>query len=285
MSESIQTVSLSSLAVLPLRKVNISGEQVRSIHINQLTGDFAVAIPSFNSGKVVLYPPNPNTPSISLMGSIKTLSSFSGYGSLLMPLDAKFDNMRGKLWIADAGNRRVLRINVSSLLADFSLGNIDIPHAVVPNLNNGGIFIKAFASFNRGTVYYYSQTGVLQSSFDYVDSFNWPIFTPTMSNLDRIPLSSTMCFDHRRSRLWWSALTKIFMVDLQNQQINYIDLSSYGYDSTRGLDVDLDSGNVIATAAKTVGSNKKWFALQIFRDNNEILSTTFLPAREMTICL
>lgn len=280
MSESIQTISLSSYAILPNRKVDVSGEQIRSIHLNQLTGDFAVAKPILNGGKVVLYPQSPNNPSISLMGSIKTLESFSGYGSLLMPLDAKFDNTRGKLWIADAGNRRTLKINVSNLLAEFSVSNMDIPHALAPNLNSGGIFIKTFANFNRGAIYYYAQNGVLQFSFDYQDLFDWPLFEPTMSNLDKIPLPSTICFDHRRSRLWWSALAKIYMMDMLNQQINYLDLTEDDFENTRGMDVDLDSGNLFATAIK----GQRWYALQIFRDNSEILSTTYLPKSEITQC-
>jgi hypothetical protein len=276
MSEYIQSVDKKSGKIINSRTVVIN-EYISSISSNQLTGDFAITKPiNDNSGSVVIYPPNPNNPTSSFIGEIKTLTNFSGYGFLNYPIDSQFDYIRNKIWISDAGNQRVLKVDNGNFLVDFSIANISLPHAVVPNINNGGVFIKGYVNLTTGVIFYYSSNGILQGTFTYFDTLNGSSLIPSIDDPYAInfPLPSTAGFDHRRNRFWWTANDNIYMTDLTNNQIIVYNLSSDNYTLTRGLDVDLDSGNAFITV---YGDKNRWFVIQMFRDNNKILSRSYIP--------
>ena len=89
-----------------------------------------------------------------------------------------------------------------------------------------------------------------------------------------------MVFDYRRERLWWSLLlgaynTAIVQWDINNTIINQLSirLETGLQILAKTIDVDLDSGNLILAGSSTTQS----YLFQIFRDNNTVLSTTFLP--------
>lgn len=276
MANFIRSINLNLDEVIHSRDVVLDGV-VNSVNSNQITGDFIVSNSTLNGGTVTIYPQNPNNPSSSFIGAIKNLTQFSGYGFLNFPIDSQMDYARNKLWIADAGNQRVLKVDLNSYLVDFSIANISLPHVVVPNINNGGIFIKGFVSLTTGVIFYYSNNGILQASFTYFDTLSGTSLIPSVDNPYAInhPLPSTCIFDHRRNRLWWTANDNIYMTDLTTSQIIVYNLSSDNYTATRGMDVDLDSGNAFVTV---YGSSARWFIIQMFRDNNKILSRSYLEA-------
>lgn len=275
MSRFITSVNINSSSAINQRGIDVPDSYISSINSNQITGDFIVSAPVLNGGSVIIYPQNPNNPSSSFIGTSKTLTQFSGYGFLSFPLDAQLDYARNKLWIADAGNQRVLKIDFNSYLVDFSITNISLPHVVVPNINNGGVFIKGFVNITTGVIFYYSSNGILQGSFTYFDTLDGATLIPSIEDPYAIvpPLPSTCIFDHRRNRLWWTANDNIHMVDLTSNQVIVYNLSSDGYTATRGLDIDLDSGNAFITV---YGDGDRWFIIQMFRDNNKILGRSYL---------
>jgi hypothetical protein len=275
MSIYINSVNINLAEVVNARTVITSGNYISSISSNQITGDFIVTNPDLEGGSVIIYPQSPSNLTSALIGEAKTLKNFSGYGFLNFPIDSQMDYARNKLWITDAGNERILKVDMDSFLVDFSIASISLPHSIVPNINNGGVFIKAFTNLNSGVIYYYSSNGVLQSFFTYLDNLDGESLIPDISNPYAInfPLPSTMCFDHRRNRLWWTANEYVYMVDLSNSQIVSYDLSINGYSATRGLDIDIDSGNSFITV---YGDSDRWFIIQMFRDNNAILSRCYL---------
>ena len=246
-------------------------ESVRSISINQASGDFFVTSADISNSAIIVYPQSQSNPDATLLGNRVALTGFSGFGALANPLDARIDTSNGKLWIADSGNLRILKVDAYSFLAEYAINSILNPHALAPNPNTGGIFIKASFDNSYGMVYYYSSTGLLQSSFKYLDN----------NSNDAIALPSTLGFDHRRSRLWWTALDKVYMADFLNNQVVKFDLSSESAVFIRGLDVHLDSGNAFVAAKLANGA---WVMAQLFRDNNRLLDYAYLPTFSQTEC-
>ena len=273
----LKSVNTNFGEVIQARTVSTQEDFISSVNVNQLTGDFVTSKPFSNDGCIIIYPQSPNNPTSSLIGAVKTLTNFRGYGFLKSPIDSQFDYTRNKLWISDAGNERVLKIDCNSYAVDFSIANIILPHSVVPNINNGGVFIKAFTTLTNGVIYYYSTNGILQFYFNYLDTFSGSSLIPSLSSDGmsmNTPLPSTMCFDHRRNRLWWTANEYSYMFDLSNNQIISYNLNDNLYTETRGIDIDLDSGNAFITV---YGDRNRWFTIQMFRDNNAILSRSYLP--------
>lgn len=266
MPDFIHSVLMNEKVITSSRSID-SYKTINSISTNQITGDFVVTNPYNN--QIVIYPQSPNNPENTLLGSTKTLNSFSGYGYLSYPMDARFDSSRGKMWIADTGNGRVLRVDSFSFLADFAIANISLPHAIIPEVNMGGVFIKGFSNLTTGVVYYYSVSGVLQFLFAYSDIVN--SLSAATAN---VPLPSTMAYDHTRSRLWWTAGAKVYMIDVYNRQMTTLDLSLFGYASTKGMDVDVTTGNAFISCLE---SNGRSYVVQLFRDNNIFISSAYLP--------
>ena len=240
---------------------------MRSIDVNQSTGDFLVCN---TQGVVTFFPQSLYRQANSILGGEKILTTFSGFGSLKGVLDAKIDSARGKIWIADTGNNRVLKVDIYSLLAEYAIDNVLQPHCVCSEVNTGGVFIKGSYSATTGIVYHYTANGKLLSSIKYSD--NTSIETP---------LPSTLVFDHRRNRVWWTALAKVYMLDLLNNQTTDFDLGVESIDRTRGIEIHLESGNAFVVAH---GLTNAWSVLQIFRDNNAILGYSYLPESAMSPC-
>lgn len=267
MGDFIHSVGMTKKEIIASRTFD-SGKIINSVSINQITGDFIVTNPVNN--QITIYPQSPNYPQYSLLGEIKTIKSFSGYGFLNYPLDARFDSARGKIWIADSGNSRALKIDSSNFLVNFSISGLSMIHSIIPNLNNGGVFVKGFTNSTTGVVYHYSTSGALQFLFTYPDILSGNFIV----NEATFPLSSTMAYDHTRNRLWWTAKEYVYMADVLNNQIIELDLSDYGYDLTNGIDIHVESGNAFVTCRNV---NLRWYTAQIFRDNNIYISSAYLP--------
>ena len=270
MSNAIKSVNLRDAKRIGYRDVFLDGQLIRSININQLDGSFVTTEPLENEGRIVVYPQSPNNP----LYNVKVYKEFAGYNSLYIPMDARFDGIRRKMWIADAGNSRVLKLGINDYSVETQLGDLILPHSVVPEYNLGGVFIKGFSGVNTGIIHYYSANGEL------VDYFTYPCnlgYTSTEVQLTEefvqtLPIPSTMAYDHVRWRLWWTAGTYIYMIDVRNRQVIQHNLSPQ-YIDTRGIDVDLRSGNSLVVVKR---KNGYWFMAQIFRDNNVVLDEAYL---------
>jgi DNA-binding beta-propeller fold protein YncE len=86
----------------------------------------------------MLYPQSPQS-SIYAPTELKT---FDRVGSLYYPQDAKFDYVRGFIWIADTGNNRVLKVDLNTKKVRITIKSVIYPYALTVDLNTGNIFIE-----------------------------------------------------------------------------------------------------------------------------------------------
>ena len=270
MSISIDAVNLKNQEKISYRTVPLTGIEIQSINIHQSEGYFVVTEPLNNGGQITVLPQSPNNPSY----EIKSYKEFNTYGSLLFPLDARYDFARRKLWIADAGNQKVVKLDSEKYTYDLSIVGLTLPHSVVPEINLGGVFIKTFTGINTGTVYYYDQVGKLQEYFAYPDSFGHTStdIVLTVPFVKSLPLPSSMVYDHVRWRIWWVAGSYVYMADVRNKQVSSFSLAP-SYSGTRSVEIEYNTGYAYVVARRIDGN---WVAVQIFRDNNKILDWAYV---------
>jgi len=275
MSRSIKSINLRREAAIYYRNFFFEEARlVQSVNINQTDGSFVTTEPIENDGQIVVYPQSPNNP----LYNVNVYKEFAGYGTLSLPMDARFDGIRRKMWVADAGNSRALKMSINDYSMEVSIEDIILPHSVVPESNLGGVFIKAFSGINTGIVYYYSSNGELNDYFTYPCASGLTNTNPQITKefVEALPIPSTMVYDHVRWRLWWTAGSYVYMIDIRNRQVIQHDLSP-DYTNTRGLDIDFESGNAFVVAQR---ENSLWFMTQIFRDNNTVIDEAYLDYGE-----
>ena len=270
------SIAIRNISIREERKINYrnvfldNGRIIQSININQTDGSFVTTEPVESEGQIVVYPQSPNNP----LYEIQTYKEFGGYGSILLPTDARFDSIRRKIWIADTGNSKIVKVNINDYSVESSIEDIILPHSVIPELNLGGVFVKGFSGINTGIINYYNANGELEDYFTFPCVLGKSSTEIEISNsyVRGLPIPSTMVYDHVRWRLWWTSGSFVYMMDIRNRQVVQQDLSSL-YIATRGLDIDLASGNAFVIAKKAYGF---WFLVQIFRDNNQIFCDSYV---------
>tara|TARA_R110000824_G_C15232856_1_gene678970 strand:- start:20933 stop:22765 length:1833 start_codon:yes stop_codon:yes gene_type:complete len=274
MSNEIATVNVNNGSTLGNRSFNLDGDYIAAIDADHISGNFIVAKPIKNGGTITLYPQNPNVPERSVLGEIKDITQFTGYGEMEYPLDVKLDFVRRSAWVADTGNDRVLRVSLNNFGVSLNIENITIPHALAVNPNDGSIFIKAYSSVSRGVVYHYDNLGNQLSEFyfDYTFPSGTLDLTLTSDFAKTMPHSSSIIFDHVKDRCWWTAENKIFMVDIKNKEL--ISQEVVGYQNGAGIDVDFSTGRAFAVFQT---DSDDWEILQTDNDNNEILAAAYIP--------
>ena len=275
MSIAIKNINLKDEVAIDFRTVVLDGKHVQSVNIDQTNGSFIITEPIENKGQVVVYPQSPNN----TLYYIKTYKTFKGYGDLNLPLDARFDWTRRKLFISDAGNSRILKVDVNTFVVERETKEIILPHSIVPELNLGGVFVKAFSGINTGVIYYYASDGTIVDYFTFPCSLGHQTtdIQYTSGYVSSLPIPSTMVYDFARWRLWWTSGTYVYTIDIRNRQVTQNNLSP-DYISTRGLDIHLESGNVFVVAEK---STQKWYLVQIFRDNNYTSCGAYIPIEDI----
>jgi hypothetical protein len=274
MSIQIKTINLAEQEAIISRDVNLNGTHVQSVNIYQTDGSFVTTEPYNN--KVVWYPQNPNNVENTILGKLQTFNSFAGYGYLYFPLDARFDYARRILWIADSGNKRVLKIDINSGSAiDVAESGFFITSIAV-NINDGSLYVKSIKDSTTGIIQHYNKSADFQESFEFSCNYDTTVdnISDTYSYVSSIPLPSSMVFDHTRKRLWWVGDGMIYMADTINKNIVPYSIASNGFGAARSIDIDFASGNTFIIAKKT--SNGEWHILQAFRDNNAIVSSAYL---------
>lgn len=263
MSLLIKNINLKDEVIMGYRTVDLYSKRVQSININQTDGIFVTTEPLQDDGQIVVYPQSPNNENY----EIQTYKSMESYGTLNLPLDARFDYIRRKMFIADAGNSRVLKLNINNYEVENEVKDILIPHSIIPEINIGGFFVKAFSGVNTGVIHYYNANGEVQDFFTYNCELGHSSTEVeyTTDYLSSLPLPSTMAYDHVRWRLWWTAGTYVYMIDVRNGQVIQNNLFP-SYFETKGIEIEFETGNAFAIA-KSV-TNNRWEIVQIFRDNN-----------------
>jgi len=288
MSENIRTIDLSDNLVVIDRDI-ASVQSINSIDINQVDGTFCVVEPydidgGYN-GRVVIYPQSP----VQQVVFPVILDTMNRVGSLLYPLDAKFDYLRRKIWIADTGNNRVLKVNLNTNQIDLSIDEgIVFPHALAVDFNTGNIFIKGYDVYdaNRGAIYYFRSDGVLLSIFlfnrydlgESSSSGDESSVSDSMSSDSSIsfpsfPSSYSIVYDHVRSRAWWVDGIRIYMLDMRNKQIQDYDIRGGNYYEALSVRVEFSTGNAFVVV-KNIHNNR--FILQMSRDNNILLGSAYI---------
>ena len=287
MAEKIRQVNLEDNSILMLRDVS-SDREIVSIDIDQTSGRYLTVEPfdadGLYGGRVVIHP---SSEQMTINEPVELQFGSSRFGGLYYPLDAKFDYVRRKVWIADTGNDRILKADLDSEGIDIAVNNIAYPHAIAVNLNNGGAFIKAYTSRNMefGSVYYYKSSGEQLSAFSYdlrdavsssSSSFSGPGSSSSSSMeivIPLLPLSSSIVYDHVRFRAWWVQQTKIYMLDEKNNQIQVYDISSDWFFDATSVEIELSTGNAFVVA-EDVHAQK--YLLQMSRDNNKLLGSAYI---------
>lgn len=277
MSIQIKTISLVEQEAMIDRDVNLNGDHVQSVNIYQTDGSFVTSEP-FNN-KLIWYPQNPNNAENTMLGRWKTFNSFAGYGYLYFPLDARFDCARRILWIVDSGNNRVLKVDIDSGSVISAINNGYFATSAAIDINDGSIYVKSIKNSSTGIIQHYNYKTDFQESFKF-DCY----YSSTGSNIENtyryifyLPLPSSMVFDHVRRRLWWTGDTVVYMADTINKNVVAHTIISDGFLAARGIDVDFASGNAFVIAQST--GDSKWYILQMFRDNNALLSTAYVKMR------
>jgi hypothetical protein len=271
MSLVIRNIEINTPRKIDYRNVFLdNGHIVQSVNINQTDGTFVTTEPIENDGQIVIYPQSPNNP----LYDVNIYKNLTGYGDLYVPCDARFDYIRRKLWVADLGNSKIVQIETNDYTVKTIIEDIILPHSVIPELNLGGVFIKGFSGINTGIIYYYQANGELDDYLTFPCALGRSSTDVEVSTdfIENLPIPTTMVYDHVRCRLWWTSASYVYMMDVRNRQIVQQDLSP-SYVDTRGLDVDLSSGNVFVTAKKSHGY---WYLLQIFRDNNYTFCDSYI---------
>lgn len=171
MTETIYNIEINEDSTMPQRTVEHLDE-VRSIDVDQTSGKYAVTSPRDESGvlggNVTIYPPSPALVDINIPVVIK---DFRQVSSLNGPFDSRFDYVRRKLWIADAGNSRVLKVNIDTSEVETLVPNTTYPHAMAANVNRGGVFVKAYVgNSDVGVVYRFSSNGSELARYTYADN-------------------------------------------------------------------------------------------------------------------
>lgn len=268
----IETINLNTIGVITPREVS-DLTYVRSLDENQTSGSFVSTQPLVENGVLVVYPQNPNNPSY----TTSTISTLKGNTSLNFPLDSKFDYCHGRLWTSDAGNNRVVCQNCYDYSVIFTCDTNYVPFCTVPNTNNAEGYVMAFSSLTTGVVYHIDTSGIIQHTFGF--NLTFPSSTLQIERnatfLDSLPSPHCMVFDHVRSRLWWVALTKVYMVDTLTETVSVYDLSTEGLYNTRSISIHLESGNSFIIANDV---NNDWYVVQMHRDNHDYIGKGYIAS-------
>jgi len=284
MSEIIYSVDINEGALIGARNV-IHSDEIRSIDVDQTSGKYVVSSPRNENGTVgggvTIYPQSPQLGyDLPLV-----LKDFRDVSSLHGPHDSRFDYVRRKLWIADTGNNRVLKVNIDTEAVETVITNITYPHALAANINKGGAFVKAYSNFDTmGAVYSFSPSGTQLSKFEYV--LGESLSSSSSSSMESessvsedfipsMPFASSIVYDHVRSRVWWVADSNIYMADTRNMQVNVYDISANNIDNLKSIDVELSSGNVLVVG-RLISTGVDWYVAQVSRDNNKFLGYAYI---------
>jgi len=293
MAETIRTIELINDSAIADRDISTTGV-INAIDVNQVDGSIMTVESNSDGeylGRIMVYPQNLEL----AIEDPKEITSISRGGDLNDTFDARFDHVRRKIWIADTGNNRVIKLDQDSydtetILDDF----IYYPHSIAVNFNIGGVFVKGYTDIEKtdGVIYYLKRSGEEIANFRFnPDNFESSSSSSSESadssssssgeNVNsssssssgmiipsNIPSNGSMAFDYVRSRLWWVDGTKVYLLDVRGMQVKTYNLRVNSLLAVTTVDVDLNTGNALIVGSGYV--NQK-VVVQMNRDNNQYL--------------
>ena len=296
MAEFITTINLNQNLVLAMRNI-LNANAIHSLDVNQTNGRVLITEP-YNSngsigGAIVMYPQ-----SIQLDLSPVVRMDYFGDQFVYFPYDAKFDYVRGKIWILDTGNHRIISVNESDQSVNFILEDkMYYPHSVAVNLNTGGAFVKGFSNAARtiGKVIYFLSSGVEKASFEFGGLDNSSSSSSSLSSSSSssssenqsgseesnssteetpvLPSYRSIVYDHVRSRAWWVSDNIIYMLDERNKQVQTYDVIGDYFSSVQSIDIEFQTGNAFVVAKDR---HLEDVIIQASRDNSGILAHAYV---------
>lgn len=271
MSNELITVDILNSSIITGRSKKVFGKFLRSIDVNQTNGFSITTEPLNDLGVLLQYPQNPNNTTY----PITTVSSVKGTNSINFPLDAKYDWARNYVFVADAGNSRLLSLKTSDFSFIYEIKGINLPHAIAININTGGVFVKSFSSVNRGMLHEIDVNGVIKSTFTFPDVFSYSDLSISRNTtwVNSLPLTSSICFDHVRSRVWWVSNDKSYMLDIASKRISVFDFSKYDIVKCKSVSVENSTGNAFIVSEDFEGND---FIIKMNRDNSEYIGSGWI---------
>jgi len=292
------TVDALKESVMSIRNFIID-RHINSIDIDQISGNIIVTNPFDDDGtiggRIAIYPASNqlqvNQP-VYIDGFTQTREFYAR--TLHYPLDARCDYLRGKIWVADTGNNRLIKFDQRTLEMNAVVENqIIYPFALAVDLNTGGVCARGFyGSTNTKIVMHFNTDGSVMSSFIYENTLAESSSSTSSSSESSLssglsetstsysgevfpafPSSKSIVFDSIRNRIWWTNNNKVYMVDESNHQINTYNIDPDWFLTANEVDIDLSTGNAFVIAKNLDGS---LYLLQIFKDNNRLLSISYL---------
>ena len=271
MSFQILNVDLDDLMFTPSRNYYVLGKYLHSIDIDQTNGTYITTEPLASPNCLTQYPLNPNNTNY----TIKTVTTILGSLEINFPLDAKIDHTRNRLWIADAGNNRVLILDSRDFSFIGEAKNISLPHALAIDLNTGNCFVKAYNSVTNGVVLEVSLTGKIVSFFEFSTVFPYMDLTVQRNSnwVESLKKTHSITYDHVSSKVWWVDGTFSFMAETISKTISIYDLSTDGFYGTRNILIDMNSGNAFVLASNI---SNRWYIVQLNKHNAKFLGKAFV---------
>lgn len=275
MTDSIKTFDTYHEELLTNRTKAVGNTFIKSLKINQINGFFIISKPLSNSVKI--YNQNPNSTSTDTI--FNEITSLNSETSLNTPMDAVFDWIRRKIWIADTGNNRIVRLNYDTLEMDLSFTVSYYPYSIEINENNGNLFIKCFDSAETGKLIITDGIGDEIHEITYSHAFfndNFEMLK-TLEGLRKWDWQHLIKLDHVRNRLWWLADDILYMLSLTTKELFTNDLAQWNLDYGRSIAINLENGNAIVGCRpkKYIGEEYTNYAIlaHFYKDNNYLLET------------
>lgn len=291
-SETVKTIDLNSASVISGRNFSIS-YSVNSLDVDQVNGKILVTKTNDDNGlvrgRVILYPQSQQVE----INEPVVITSLAG-SDLSFPMDAKFDYARRKIWIADTGNNRIMRIDEENRKLEFYIGNMVYPCSIAPNVNNGGAYIRCFSdvhmtvgrvsfvSYYGETLYYFefdngaideSSSTSSETASGSSDSMGTSSSSSSHDTIPQMPSYRSIAYDHVRSRVWWVSGATVYMYDERNNQIKTLTILSSEYGNAINLDIEHETGNAFIVTGNGVDES---YIIQIAKDNSVMLASCYV---------
>ena len=202
--------------------------------------------------------------------------------NIVYALDMKIDAARRRMWILDAGNLRVLRVNIDSgnVERTYTSDELLAPCSMTVDMTTGMAYIRSMngtqqdginesSSSSQGsegmnsreTIYVADETSLMAIlSMDSTVAYDSSFITPTTKDLDAmfdagiqipLPSSDSMKFDHLRRKVWWLSKmeeTTIFEADIVDSTFRSLSLSD-SLDSVLSVTINRDTGEAYVTGS------------------------------------
>lgn len=270
MSFEIVNVDIKDFLFLTTRNKKVIGKYLHSIDINQTIGSYITTEPLASPNSIVQYPINPNS-----VYPIKTVTTILGSSAINLPLDAKYDYIRNRVWVADAGNNRVLLLDSRDFTFIAESKNISLPNSLAIDINTGNCFVKAYNSISKGVVLEISSTGKIISFFEFSTAFPYSDLTIQRNTawLENMPKTHSISYDYIHFKVWWTDSNFVYMANTLTKTLSIYDLSNDGLYNTKNITTDMESGNAFILASNEYD---KWFITQLNKYNSKFLGKAYV---------